>query len=301
MKKIGYLLFSFLPFIAVLSLQLIIIIPAMVLILAKTYFSHSQASENIDFDAIITEASTTLGNAEFSALLSIIIAVCTIFIFAFWYSHQFQIRLNQAPQNFINFKLILGLVLLVPGLQYLSGILTSVSASLFPGWMNYYETLMETAGLTGSPSPLMMLYAVFLGPIGEEFVFRGVTLTSVKRALPFWAANLFQALLFGVFHLNVIQGIYAFIIGLFLGYICEKGGSIYLSILLHILFNAWGTFQPTNLPIFSNPIFILCFMAVSFFFGIYGFRLFQKNIVYHKASDPMKTLDDMETPTYTEL
>ena len=29
--------------------------------------------------------------------------------------------------------------------------------------------------------------------------------------------------------------------GLLLGVVCEKGGSIYYSILLHILFNLWGT------------------------------------------------------------
>ena len=63
----------------------------------------------------------------------------------------------------------------------------------------------------------------------------------VRRALPFWAANLMQAVLFGIFHMNWIQGIYAFVLGLVLGWICEKGGSIYFSMFFHILFNFWGT------------------------------------------------------------
>ena len=50
-----------------------------------------------------------------------------------------------------------------------------------------------------------------------------------------------QAALFGLFHLNWIQGIYAFALGIVLGYVCERGGSIYYSMGLHLLFNLWGT------------------------------------------------------------
>ena len=85
----------------------------------------------------------------------------------------------------------------------------------------------------------MFIYAVILGPVCEELVFRGVTMRLVRRALPFWAANLMQAVLFGIFHMNWIQGIYAFVLGLVLGWICEKGGSIYFSMFFHILINFW--------------------------------------------------------------
>ena len=40
-----------------------------------------------------------------------------------------------------------------------------------------------------------------------------------------------------VIFLDMIQGIYAFFLGMVLGYICEKGGSIYQSILFHMMFN----------------------------------------------------------------
>lgn len=81
---------------------------------------------------------------------------------------------------------------------------------------------METAGLDSDIGLFMFIYAVILGPVCEELVFRGVTMRLVRRALPFWAANLMQAVLFGIFHMNWIQGIYAFVLGLVLGWICEK-------------------------------------------------------------------------------
>ena len=85
-----------------------------------------------------------------------------------------------------------------------------------------------------------------------------------KKCLPFWAANLLQALLFGIFHMNMIQGIYAFCLGLVLGYVCNRGGSIYYSILLHMLFNFWGTVLSGLIP-FGDTTFSLIFW---FLFGI---------------------------------
>jgi hypothetical protein len=101
--------------------------------------------------------------------------------------------------------------------------------------------LMETSGLSDNLSPMMLTYAVFIGPIAEELIFRGVTLRSFRRVFPFWLANLCQASLFGLYHMNLLQGVYAGALGLVLGFICERGGSIYLSMFLHILYNFWGT------------------------------------------------------------
>lgn len=94
------------------------------------------------------------------------------------------------------------------------------------------------------PSLILVLYSVLIGPVCEELIFRGLTLKYAKRAMPFWVANFLQALLFGVFHMNMIQGVYAFVVGIVLGFICEKSRSIYPSMLFHILFNIWGTFSP---------------------------------------------------------
>ena len=122
-----------------------------------------------------------------------------------------------------------------------------------------------------------VIYAVILGPVCEELVFRGVTMRLVRRALPFWAANLMQAVLFGIFHMNWIQGIYAFVLGLVLGWICEKGGSIYFSMFFHILFNFWGTIIG---PLLNNlketdllGIIIFLFTIVSLVLGFSLFRL----------------------------
>ena len=83
----------------------------------------------------------------------------------------------------------------------------------------------------------MLLYAVLLGPICEELVFRGLTFELARKAIPFPAANFLQACLFGIMHMNMMQGIYAFLFGLVLGYLMEKTGNLLITILVHIAYN----------------------------------------------------------------
>ncbi len=85
---------------------------------------------------------------------------------------------------------------------------------------------------------LVVLRTVIMAPIFEELLFRGVTLNRAKNMLPFYAINIFQALLFGINHMNIIQFIYTFPKGLLYGYVAFKYKSIIPSIFLHIFNNA---------------------------------------------------------------
>ena len=63
--------------------------------------------------------------------------------------------------------------------------------------------------------------------------------------MPFFAANVLQALLFGIYHGNLIQGTYAFVLGLVLGFTAEYFHSVWASILLHAFVN--GSAELLNL------------------------------------------------------
>lgn len=270
MKKVGYFFFCFLPVFATIALQFLAMFPAAGAVVLKYSLSGMLSGRKIEYEEFMMLLSSEFSSQPFTMTVSVLYAVCGILLFGVWYRGQFQGSLRFPAKSFAKPGLILGLILLVPGLQLASSIITAVSASLFPGWMDFYERLIDTAGLSQSPSLLLILYAVILGPIAEEFTFRGVVLSSAKRALPFWAANLFQSLLFGIFHMNLIQGIYAFFIGLFLGYVCHRGGSIWLSAFLHMLFNFWGTCLTF---LMDFPLLLMLLIP----FGILGFFLFYKN------------------------
>lgn len=86
--------------------------------------------------------------------------------------------------------------------------------------------------------PVMLFMIGVFGPFCEEFVFRGMVYGGyVKSGSRFWAI-LLSALLFGLMHMNFNQAIYAFVIGLMLSLLMEATGSLWASMLCHMIFNS---------------------------------------------------------------
>lgn len=72
------------------------------------------------------------------------------------------------------------------------------------------------------------------------------------------------------------SGIYAFALGIVLGYVCERGGSIYYSMGLHLLFNLWGTLSGF-FPDPGNSVGVLVAVTVVTIVSLVtGFVLFNK-------------------------
>lgn len=83
------------------------------------------------------------------------------------------------------------------------------------------------------------LVMVIVAPVFEEYIFRKLL---VDRLVQFGegAAVLMSALMFGLFHGNLNQFIYAFTLGLFLAFIYVKTRSIKYTVVLHMLVNLLG-------------------------------------------------------------
>ncbi|MDE6903767.1 MAG: CPBP family intramembrane metalloprotease [Lachnospiraceae bacterium] len=270
MKKVGYFFFSFLPPLASITLQFVVMIPFVGIATIAFLNNPSSFTNYATLDDITSLVS-------FSSGISAAYAAAGIVIFGLWYQLQFKGNVTKNVKQWMNPKMFLGVLCTVPVLQVATGFLITFVSSLFPQWLKFYENLMDSAGLSGNLSLFLVLYAVILGPVAEELTFRGVTLASAKRALPFWAANLLQAFLFGVFHMNMIQGIYAFGLGIVLGVVCEKSGCIWYSIALHIGFNFWGTFASEFLAHIS-PIAVCILYIIFIFLGILGAWLISHNL-----------------------
>lgn len=240
MKKAGQFLFIFVPFLLVVGIQGAATFFSMGLSGLIAY-SFPAASDAAGAVTVLNSLSNLWISQEFNTALMLVYAMITASVFGLWYYACYGGNYLPKPKSVFHPLSILGVVMLVPGMQYLSTYLVNFTAALFPHWLETYEELLETAGLNEKLTVGLFFYSILLAPLAEELVFRGVTMRQAKKCLPFWAANFVQAFLFGVFHMNMIQGIYAFCLGLLLGYVCEKSGSIYNSILLHLLFNLWGT------------------------------------------------------------
>lgn len=76
-----------------------------------------------------------------------------------------------------------------------------------------------------------------LVPVVEEMIFRGVLYNRMKAHMRYEYAILLSALLFGVYHQNIVQGSYGFFMGCLIAYFYERFGHFYVAILAHALSN----------------------------------------------------------------
>jgi membrane protease YdiL (CAAX protease family) len=76
-----------------------------------------------------------------------------------------------------------------------------------------------------------------VGPVFEELLFRGLVFGELRKVATVRLALVIQALIFGLYHINPIQGAYAFLIGLLLGYVYYRSSSIVAPMIVHAAIN----------------------------------------------------------------
>lgn len=98
----------------------------------------------------------------------------------------------------------------------------------------------EIANVTTSISMwVIVVYMVICAPFMEEYVFRKLI---VDRTVKYGqgVAVLMSGLMFGLFHGNLNQFVYAFTLGMFLAYLYVKTGKLKITIALHMMINFMG-------------------------------------------------------------
>jgi membrane protease YdiL (CAAX protease family) len=105
---------------------------------------------------------------------------------------------------------------------------------LFPDYSQAIEPLMSGGfGLT-------LIIAGIIIPIFEEILFRGIVFNRLKASLSMTAALWIQGFLFGVYHMNIFQGIYGMILGFIAALVYEWFQSLWVPIAVHVAFNSFS-------------------------------------------------------------
>lgn len=101
------------------------------------------------------------------------------------------------------------------------------------------NTVSASSGQFLSLQPFLLIFFVgILAPVCEEAVFRGAIFSGYKKEGNVFKAIMASAILFGLLHMNINQASYAFVIGILLGFLLEATGSIFSTMLFHILVNS---------------------------------------------------------------
>ena len=251
------LLIAVAPFLVTYILEIIAYFADFAIVTAlNTYLGFK-----IDFDEDSYIGGTMPTN---TAITNLIYALLCLIIFGWWYLMVCEKnRLSTATANTAkkagsakNEKktedntgntLLKTIALLVAGGIAFQLFVDSIIALIKRVAPKLFTSYDEMIGNMTERTFLLMLTVILLGPIAEEIIFRGLTLHFARKVLSIKPAVLFTALLFGLYHGSIIQGIYAFVAGIIFCQITIKFKSILPAVFLHIMVNASVYMIPQDL------------------------------------------------------
>lgn len=141
-------------------------------------------------------------------------------------------RIHPFPVKKVGMGLTVCLVLAGMGMAILSNLLSSYLMDFLTAIGIPYPEFPDTMELTALSLILNILSTAVLPALVEEFIFRGYIQGALK---PFGngIAIVLSAFIFGIFHGNILQFPFAFLMGLVFGWLFAATGSIWPSVLVH--------------------------------------------------------------------
>lgn len=183
--------------------------------------------------------------ATLSTLVLYSVATIVVFFWARWADFS-PAYVRSRPWGVLVWSAIAALGAIVPSLCL---------QSLLPEWSGWAreiaeQTEREMARLMMNPGGYLVI--ALLPPVVEEMVFRGAVLRSLLQWKPnrCWLMIVISAAFFALFHMNPAQMPHAFLIGLLLGWMYARTGSIVPGVVYHWANNsaAYAIFH-----IYHNP------------------------------------------------
>jgi membrane protease YdiL (CAAX protease family) len=159
---------------------------------------------------------------------------CIVFLYIFYKDckRNQQKFLNEQLKEVKTYRLGYPIVFAIAGNLGLSRLM-----SLLPKSASMTQYQESSQALMSGSLLIQLLTIAVLVPIVEEVIYRGLVYKRSLRYLTPRQAMVFSALVFGIFHFNVIQGVYAFILGLAFAYVYHKYQNLNYCILMHAFAN----------------------------------------------------------------
>lgn len=241
LHKVLQIIVALLPMLVTLGIQIAVTIPV-----TFYYFSAKGLTGDLPTpdENLFQWIFDTITKSDYTIYVTVVWGIISMVVLVLWYRKIHNPAEDETVKANMNIYSIGGLILLVVGLQFAINYFYAIAEGYFPTAFKQYNDMLSFEDSTPIGFLIMAVYGMFIAPIHEEFLNRGVTLHYAQKAMPFWLANIFQALLFGFLHMNIVQGSYAFIVGIVLGYVYHEAKNIWIPILFHMGFNIFGLLVP---------------------------------------------------------
>lgn len=159
---------------------------------------------------------------------------------------------------------------------------------------NIFEVALNVIGFSakkevelatvGHHSIMYFLYAAFMGPLVEELVMRGGIAYRLQKYGKVFSI-IFSAIVFGFFHMNFVQGVFAFLVGIMLAYIAIEysfGWAVFFHILNNFGFNLiLGTFMTSMVGEAQAETISLTIMSIAAVASVILLGMYRKQITQY--------------------
>ena len=207
---------------------------------------------------IVAAALTFIMSPEFATTYGMVIVYPLQFIPAMLYASA-KSRRNEGfekgyaldSQNFGG-RSDLSMALIVSAMAVAGAFVIEPVSMLLPEMSEAMKAAMEM--MLNGPIWIVLISVSIFAPFFEEWLCRGIILRGLlKKVKPGWAIVI-SAAIFGLIHGNLWQAIPAFIIGVILGYVYYKTGSLKLTMLMHCVNNTLSVIV-SRIPAFEDVEF----------------------------------------------
>ena len=183
----------------------------------------------------------------------------------------------------LSFKQVAIIIVLLLGCQF-----------VFNQVANIFEVALNVIGFSakkevelatvGHHSMMYFLYAAFMGPLVEELVMRGGIAYRLQKYGKVFSI-IFSAIVFGFFHMNFVQGVFAFLVGIMLAYIAIEysfGWAVFFHILNNFGFNLiLGTFMTSMVGEAQAETISLTIMSIAAAASVILLGMYRKQITQY--------------------
>lgn len=220
---------------------------------------------SVDWEyAVILAQRGIYADPTLMTLLTAVATVCSAIPAVFFYRLIWGRKRTDADRRFFREKVLKGRVFLMIsiaaiGLYYFAVIITVVIAVISPETLQQYEDMVDIA--LGGDTVMVLAVTVIAAPISEECIVRGLILRNLQKYFSVPVTIIIQAILFGIFHMNWVQGLYVLPVGAALGYTAVKCRSVLPCIYMHMFYNLMSVVVEV-LPAFFQSVLCCVLMPV---------------------------------------
>lgn len=186
------------------------------------FFNFKTSFKFVNTTSYEIELSKYLDNYNF------LIALISFIIFFLIFQKNYQ----KFKNNYMNKINISGIIILV-----LFGVSISIIYNLIVYYLNLSYNFTTLYDVSSTNLLIQIICSGILGPILEEYLFRGIVYNNLKTFNKTKTSIIITTIIFSIVHTNIINSIYAFLIGFIFIYAYEKYKNINACIIIHMAAN----------------------------------------------------------------